>query len=290
MLAAGGGMMLTLDIPFIKLADGEPWSVMLLRSALVLSVAIFYATGRKMAGKSGFTALVPGRAGLATAGLYGLTAMCFLGAVFNTSTANLVFILAINPMFAAILSWIFLGERPARVTLITMAVMTLGVLIIVHDGLGAGQLFGNLLALTSSLAIAGAITITRASGKDMSMTPMVGAILPLLLSACMTAGQGFHIEAPMWLAVNGLIIIPISFFCLALAPRYIPGAEVAMFYLLETVLAPVWVWMIFAEVPTRQSLIGGTLLLAALLAHSVWQLREGQRRNRRLASALAGSS
>lgn len=289
MLAAGGGMMLTLDIPFIKLADGEPWSVMLLRSALVLSVAIFYATGRKMAGKSGFTALVPGWAGLATAGLYGLTTACFLGAVYTTSTANLVFILAINPMFAAILSWIFLGERPARATLITMAVMTLGVLIIVHDGLGAGQLLGNMLALTSSLAIAGAITITRASGKDMSMTPMVGAILPLLLAAYMTAGQSLRIDAPLWLAVNGLIIIPISFFCLALAPRYIPGAEVAMFYLLETVLAPVWVWLIFAEVPTRQSLIGGMLLLAALIAHSLWHLRQGQRRRRGRASALAGA-
>ena len=51
-----------------------------------------------------------------------------------------------------------------------------------------------------------------------------------------------------------------------------------MFYLLETVLAPVWVWMIFSEVPTRNSMIGGTILIVALVAHSLWQLADGRRR------------
>ena len=79
-------------------------------------------------------------------------------------------------------------------------------------------------------------------------------------------------------------IMPISFFCLANGPKYISGPEVAMFYLLETVLAPVWVWMIFAEVPTRNSLIGGMILIVTLVAHSTWQLIEG--RKRRADSAL----
>ena len=72
--------------------------------------------------------------------------------------------------------------------------------------------------------------------------------------------------------------MPISFFCLATGPKYISGPEVAMFYLLETVLAPIWVWLIFAERPTTQSLIGGAILIAALVAHSLWQLLEGRRR------------
>lgn len=279
LLAAGGGLLLTFDIPFIKLANGEPWSVMLMRSILVLAVGLTYSAWRVWRSGS-LAAIIPGKAGVATAILYGLTAALFLSAVFNTSTANLVFILAINPMFSAVLAWIFLGERPSPATLLAMTVMLVGVGIIVHDGLGLGQLLGNVLALLSSLAIAGAITITRASGKDMSVTPMIGAVLPMLLAATMTAQHGFHIESPLWLAVNGLIIIPISFFCLAGAPRYIPGAEVAMFYLLETVMAPIWVWLIFSEIPTRQSLVGGAVLLGALIAHSLWQLRQGRRRVR----------
>ena len=71
--------------------------------------------------------------------------------------------------------------------------------------------------------------------------------------------------------------MPISFFCLAAGPRYISGGEVAMFYLLETVLAPVWVWAIFSEVPSRNSLIGGVILIAALVAHSIWQLASKRR-------------
>ena len=77
--------------------------------------------------------------------------------------------------------------------------------------------------------------------------------------------------------------MPISFFCLATGPRYISGPEVAMFYLLETVLAPVWVWVIFSEVPSRNSLIGGAILIVALVAHSLWQLAEGRRRRAALA-------
>ncbi len=57
-----------------------------------------------------------------------------------------------------------------------------------------------------------------------------------------------------------------------------------MFYLLETVLAPVWVWMIFSEVPSRNSLIGGVILITALVFHSVWQLHQG--RKRRMARAV----
>jgi drug/metabolite transporter (DMT)-like permease len=72
--------------------------------------------------------------------------------------------------------------------------------------------------------------------------------------------------------------MPLSFFCLATGPRYITGPEVAMFYLLETVLAPIWMWMIFYEVPSRNSLIGGSILIVALVAHAVWQLSQGRKR------------
>ena len=84
-------------------------------------------------------------------------------------------------------------------------------------------------------------------------------------------------NARWWIVFNGAVVMPISFFCLANGPKYLSGAEVAMFYLLETVLAPVWVWLIFAEVPSRNALIGGTILIVALIAHSLWQLADGRK-------------
>lgn len=283
LITAIGGMTLTVDIPLIRLADGEPWSILMTRTGMTLLAAlVIWAVWRLLSPKA--PQLIPGRAGLVVAGLYGLGSITFITAVFNTSTANLVFILAFNPMFSALLSWLFLGERPRPATFVAMAAMIVGVAIIVGDSMGSGHLFGNVLALSSALCIAGAITISRASGKDMGFTSLIGVVLPFLVAAFMVGKTGYQVAEPWWIVFNGAVIMPISFFCLAAGPRYISGAEVSMFYLLETVLAPVWVWMIFSEVPSRNSLIGGTTLIVALIAHSLWQLHEGRRRRTALAA------
>ena len=277
LLTAIGGLVLTVDIPLIKLADGDSWSILMLRSGTTFVAAIlFWAIWRSLSSRA--PVLIPGRAGLVVAALYGLSSIAFLTAVFNTSTANLVFILAFTSMFAALLSWVFLKERPKTVTLVAMGAMICGVAIIVGDGISAGNLFGDALALTASFLLASAITVTRASGRDMGLTALVAVILPFTVSVLMVSQVGFRVDAPWWIIFNGAIIMPVSFYCLATGPKYISGPEVAMFYLLETVLAPVWVWLIFAEVPSKASMIGGMILITALIGHSLWQLAEGRRR------------
>src|SRR5947208_7692565 len=106
-------------------------------------------------------------AGRGLAWRYGLTGVTFVTAIYHTSTADLVFILAFNTVFAALLSWLFLKERPRPLTLAAMALMIVGVAIIVGDSVGTGYLFGDLMALCSAFLIACAITISRASGNDM---------------------------------------------------------------------------------------------------------------------------
>jgi drug/metabolite transporter (DMT)-like permease len=279
LLTAIGGLALTVDIPLIRLSEGEPWSVLLLRTGATFAVAIVvWAVWRAFSPRA--PQLIPGWSGLAVAALYGLGSVTFITAVYSTSTANLVFILAFTTMFAALLSWVFLKERPANATMLAMAVMIVGVGIIVSDSVGTGNLFGDAMALASAFVIASAITISRASGKDMGFTSLVGVIFPFLVAAFMVAEVGYRVDQPWWILFNGAVVMPISFFCLATGPRYISGPEVAMFYLLETVLAPVWVWIIFTEVPSTNSLIGGTILIVALVAHSVWQLLQGRRRRR----------
>lgn len=284
LLTAVGGMALTFDIPLIKLAAGDSWSILMIRSgATFLAALLVWSIWRALSGKS-VPPLIPGKAGLAVAALYAVSAATFITAVYTTSTANLVFILAFNTMFAALLSWLFLGERPKPATFLTMLAMIAGVAIIVSDSIGSGNLFGDLMAACSAFLIASAITITRATGRDMGFTALVAVLLPCLLAAVMVGRQGFHVEAPAWIVFNGAVVMPLAFFCLATGPKYISGPEVAMFYLLETVLAPVWVWLIFAEQPTPRSLLGGSILIVALVAHSVWQIRAGRRR--RAARAL----
>ncbi|MES0096839.1 DMT family transporter [Mesorhizobium sp. M0019] len=277
LITAIGGLTLTVDIPLIRLADGEAWTILLLRTGTTfVATLIIWAAWRSLSAKA--PQLVPGLSGLIVAGLYGLGSIAFITGVYNTSTANLVFILAFTTMFAALLSWLFLKERPRPLTLAALALMIVGVTIIVGDSVGTGHLFGDLMALCSAFMIAAAITISRASGKDMGFTALIGVVLPLAVATLMVSKVGFHVNAPWWIVFNGAVIMPISFFCLANGPKYISGPEVAMFYLLETVLAPVWVWMIFAETPSRNSLIGGAILIMTLIGHSLWQLHEGRKR------------
>lgn len=267
-----GGLALSFDIPLIRSAGGDAWSLLAVRSLSTFLVALgaWFVINRVLGRK---LSLLPGKTGLMVGLFYGVNSCTFLLAVFNTSTANVVFILAFTSMFAALLSWIFLKERPSNATLLTMLVMVFGVGLIVQDGLESGHLFGDAMAASSAFLLASAITISRASKRDMALVPLVTAIFPAGVALLMLPTGGLSIAAPGYILFNGLVMIPLAFFCLATGPRYLSAPEVGMFYLLETILAPIWVWLVFSETPTAQTLIGGGILILALIGHSLWQMR-----------------
>ncbi len=275
-----GGLVLTIDIPMIRLGGGNLWSAQFTRSSLsFLAAIVCWAVISLLRGKP--TRLVAGRAGIAVVFLYGTSAIAFIAAIYNTTTANLVFILTSITIFSALLGWFVLGERPKPVTLWTIVVMIVAVFAIVVDSLQSGNLYGDVCALAAAFALSLGQILARKSGQDMGFAPMLGAILPASVAAIALINNGgvdaFHLDVPIWTILNGAIVIPLAFWCLATGPKYLTGAEVGMFYLLETVLAPVWVWMIFDEIPTRTALIAGLVLIVALIVHSLWQLGDEKR-------------
>ena len=272
LITAIGGLALSFDIPLIRSADGDVWSMVAVRniSVFVVAIALWACLNVVLRRR---TVLVPGRIGLLIGLCYAVNGLTFMLAVFNTTTANVVFILAFTSMFAAVLSWIFLGERPANATLLTMAAMVAGVLLIVHDGLSSGNLFGDAMAACSALLLAIALTLSRRSGADMGFVPLVAAALSGVVALFLLPPGGLSIAEPAYILFNGLVLLPLAFWCLATGPRYLSAPEVGMFYLVETVLAPIWVWIVFSETPSRQTLAGGSILILALLAHSLWQMR-----------------
>ena len=272
-----GGLALSFDIPLIRLADGDVWSVQLLRSVCILGITLVIWLGAAWFFNRRLV-LIPGREGLLVTLLYGISSLLFFFAVYQTPTANLVFILAFNPMFSALLGWATLGEKPKPPTFLAMIVMTIGVFIIVREGLSGGHVAGDISAIFATLTISLAIVFSRASGKDMAFTGPVSAVVPMIVSLYFVIQQGgLHVEAPSWIVFNGLCVNWTAFYCLSRAPKFVSGAEVAMFYLLETVFAPIWVWMIFNDVPSNQALVGGGILLAALIAHISWELWQDRR-------------
>ncbi len=275
-----GGFILTVDIPMIRLGGGDLWSAQLTRSGLsFLAAIVCWFAISLWRGKP--TRLIAGRAGISVALFYGASAIAFIAAIYNTTTANLVFILTSITIFSALLGWFVLGERPKPVTLWTIGVMIAAIFAIVADSLQSGNLFGDVCALGAAFMLSLGQIFARKSGQDMGFAPMLGAILPAGVAAVALINNGgadaFHLDVPIWTILNGAIVIPAAFWCLATGPKYLTGAEVGMFFLLETVLAPVWVWMIFAEIPTRTALIAGVVLVIALIVHSLWQLSEDKR-------------
>ena len=278
-LAFIGGFALSIDIPLIRLAGSDPYVVIGARGlgiALVLWLYWrFFADRRNMPRE-----LFADKDFIMVGGLSGLNNIFFALAVFNTSTANVVFILAFNAMLAALLSWPLTREKPTLATWMAIGVTLVGVGIIVAEGFGTGNLVGDICALICAGLLALSLTLARKSGKDLSLAPGYGGVVAAAFALPMILWTGKMPEAPFWLALDVLVLVPLAGITLWLAPRYIPAPQVALFYVLETVLAPLWVWMIFTEIPGRNVFIGGALVVAALAGHAVWELHS--RRETRL--------
>lgn len=282
-MTAFGGLILSFDVPLVKLGQGEAWSVIALRSISTFLVTIFVWSLLRVITRRHIP-LMPGWAGLGAGLCYGAATIGFLMSIYHTDAANAVFIIAFNPMLCALLAWVFLGERPSVSTVATMGAMIGGVAMIVAPGMSGGHLFGDSLAFFAALMLACAITIGRASRQPLGFAPLIATIFPALIAGAIALPQGFSVDNPEWILLDGAVMMPVAFWCLAAGPRYLPAAVVGMFYLLETVLAPVWMWLIFGEVPTTATLVGGTIIVAALGAHSAW---ENSRRQSTATEALA---
>jgi drug/metabolite transporter (DMT)-like permease len=276
-LAFIGGLALSFDIPLIRLAMSDPYTVMAARGLGIAFILFIY--WRFFANKSAMPkSLLADKDFIIVGALSGANNICFTMAVFNTSTANVVFILAFNAMLAALLSWPMVGERLKLHTWLAILATLVGVGIIVVDGLGTGNLFGDVLALMCAGLLALSLTLTRKSGKDLSLAPGFGGLVSAAFAMPTILLVDYELQAPIWLALDALILVPIAGITLWLAPRFITAPQVALFYLLETVLAPLWVWIVFFEVPSTNVFVGGFVVTAAIGLHALYELKTHQKK------------
>ena len=272
-----GGMLLTFDTPLIRLADTDQWTVMFWRSGLTAYAILLFWSFRSGTGRR-VPPLVNGRYGIVTGLCFAITTICFVNALAHTSVANVVFMLALTPLFAALFSFIWLRERLAWETALALAASFAGAMIIVWEGLSLGSTLGDMLALSASLVSGFLLTVIRRSGLDLSMTPALGNFIPVIFALFFVTPASFQLGADqfIWLLLDGLIVVPFAAGLLILGPRYITAAEVGMFYLLETVLAPIWVWLVVAEEPSKGSIVGGAVILLTLALHSFMRLQRSR--------------
>ena len=274
LLCLCGIILLSPDSLLLRLIGADLWTLAFWRgglSAVGLAVAVLLMEGRQP-GQQQLLRLT--RQGVVVAVSFAIANLAFIFSIQNTAVANTLVIMSLSPLFAALLSFFFFREPISTGTWLAAVAIFLGLTMVFYGSLATGGVVGDLAALVTSLCVAISLVLMR-EHRDISMVPALAwssglaclAALPFAVPASLS-GTGL-----MLMLVLGLIVLPASLTMIGLAPRYLPAPEVSLILRLEALLAPLWVWLVLGEVPSRQTLIGGGIILATLICLSLYTIR-----------------
>ena len=267
-------MFITPDSLFIRLSNVDTWGLVFYRGIIPFFTVFL---GMLIIYKLSFfkTLFNSGYHGVIYVGTFSLTNITFVVSIQNTNVANTLVMIATAPMLSAILGAIFLKEPPDKKTWISIIVTFLAVLYIFSDSLKLGNFFGDILGFVTAVGLAvGAVIIRSAKSKNLVPAAVVGKLFVATFAL-------FFIES-FALIENDIFIVPlmcilcvaIPFVLVTIAPRFIPAAEVNLFFLLETIIGPIWVWYIIKEQPSIETLQGGFVIIATIAIHSFLKLKK----------------
>jgi drug/metabolite transporter (DMT)-like permease len=264
-LTAAGTILASFEGLLVRLLPVDSWTVIFWRGLLLglAMLAFMLATRRKLAfGK------FRGAAWIAIVA-YAANVSFFISAINATTVANTLVIASAAPLIAAAIGWIILRERPSKETAVAVVAVFFGLSIIFSGSLGTGRESGDLMAFGYALSLA----IYFVALRRCSETQVPGIVaLGGLLSACVAWYTAHTLVFPaqhLWVLVAlGLVVVPAATLLLSWGPQLIPASHVTLIMLLEIALGPLWVWMVFSEVPATPTILGGALVLATIVVHS----------------------
>ena len=253
------------------------WQILFYRSwalAAFLFVLITYRSGYK-------PIATIRRAGVASViGGMGLV-IAFAGGIYaiqTTTVANAMFLFAAAPFLAAALGWIVLRESVRKATWVAMIFALAGITVMVVNGVSAGRLGGNLSAIGSASGFA-IFTIALRWGKLEDMLPAVflGGVFAIIVSGgvCHIGGYGFDVPGnDIAIALSlGVFQVGLGLAVFTIGSKVVPAAELALLSMTEVLLGPLWVWLFIGETVSLYTLIGGFILMLALVGNAVSGLR-----------------
>ena len=190
----------------------------------------------------------------------------YVFAMYNTTVANTNFIISLQILFLAIFGYFFLKEKINLITLISIVLALTGVLVMVGNSLSPGELSGNLAAFTMPITFAVLIMIVR----KFPTVDMVPAQLVAGISSCLI---GFFLSTKIMISPNDIFLgflagffqVGFGFIFITIGARTTPSAMVGIIMLSESVLGPIWAFMFVSERPSTFGLIGGAIILSAVL-------------------------
>ena len=267
-------MLITPDSIFIRLSNIETWGMLFYRGAIpfvvvLIGLIFFYKKNLLKAllgiGYPGFFYVIS----------FSICNITFLISIQNTNVANTLVMIAMAPMLSAILGSIFLKEVPDQKTWIAIIITLISVTYIFYDSIEMGNFYGDLFGIITAFGLACNAVIARfAKDRDLVPSAVIGKLCVAIFA--------FLFVDSFSLVGTDLIIVPlmcvmcvaIPFVLVTIAPRFIPAEEVNLFFLLETIIGPFWVWMVIKEQPSIETIQGGAIIILTIGIHSYLKLKK----------------
>ncbi len=274
LLAFTAVMFITPDSLFIRLSNIETWGLLFYRGAIPF-ITVFIAL--LMIYKANFFKLLfsIGRPGIVYAVTFSITNITFLISIQNTNVANTLIMIAMAPMLSAVLGAIFLKENPDKKTWIAILITFLAAIYIFYDSIQLGNILGDIFGFVTALGLAiGAVVVRSAKEKNLVPSAMIGKLLVAVFALFFV--KDFElIQTDIFIVpLMCILCVAIPFVLVTIAPRFITAAEVNLFFLLETIFGPIWVWLVIKEQPSLETIIGGIIIILTLAIHSSLALKK----------------
>ena len=245
------------------------WQILFYRSIFFLWVLIAFIllTYGKKTFKKIKEAGVPGLIG----GIFLSTNfVAYMYSMMETTVANVVFIISTQTVFLPIIAYIFLKEKISPRGYVAIMLAMIGVTLMIGDSFGTGSLKGNLAALTIPINFSVLVLIIRKYPKvDMIPAIFYAGILSCLYGLLLL--ENFAISTKdIWLAfLLGVPQLAFGFIFITIGSRTTPAVMVGLLMLMESIFAPIWVWLFYNEIPPISVLIGGIIILSAVVMKSL---------------------
>ena len=274
LLAFVGVMFITPDSLFIRLSSIDTWELLFYRGAIpseviLIALILFYKSNLIK------VTLAMGLAGLFYALTFSITNITFIVSIQNTNVANTLVMIATAPMLSAILAAVFLKENPDKNTWIAILITFLAVVYIFFDSFKLGNFFGDIFGLITALGLAvGANIIRSVRDKDLVPAAVIGKFLIAIFALFFVDNLILQGRDNIIVPLMCIMCVGIPFVLVTIAPRFITAAEVNLFFLLETIIGPLWVWLIIKEQPSEETIYGGILIIITIAVHSFYKLKK----------------
>ena len=267
-------MFITPDSLFIRLSNVETWSLVFYRG-IIPFVLVFI--GMLLIYRLKFFNLLRsnGYYGFAYVLTFSVTNIAFVVSIQNTNVANTLIMIATAPMLSAILGSFFLKENPDKKTWVAIFITFFAALYIFYDSIKLGNFFGDILGFVAAMGLAvGAVIIRSAKKLNLVPSAVVGKLIIGLFAMLFVKDYSLNNNDIYIIPLMCVMCVAIPFVLVTIAPRFITAAEVNLFFLLETIIGPIWVWLIIKEQPTPETIVGGAIIVLTIATHSFLKLKK----------------